>query len=120
MGPASRWFSRLPVGFIEHLNPWFQKGNPPHFIKFPERLLESLFADAELLADGRRRTVIVKIQSSAIAFERLQDFLRQRGDAFVTRRVEAQINLPAHPDRAHKTFQPGADLERGGQVVFVE
>ena len=50
----------------------------------------------------------------------MDDLVPKGGHSFVSRRVEAQIDLPVGADGADEAFQRLAGLERGGKVVVVK
>ena len=102
------------------MNARLLKTDAAGFVEFAEGLFESLLADAESFPDRRRRTAIVEGHIPAVAFKRLDDLVCERGHTLVTRRIEAQVNLPAGTDGADKALQLLADSERRGEVFVVE
>src|SRR4051794_32827566 len=85
---------------VQQLNSWILKADTAGFVEGAERLFERLLAGAEYFPDRLRRAFVIELQAAALAFERLDDLVRERGDTLVPGGFEAQIDLAAGTDAA--------------------
>ena len=72
-----------PRRVVEQLDSGILERDTSSLVKFAESLLESLFAHAKLFSDGLGRTVIIERKLAAVALKCLDDFVSDRGQAFL-------------------------------------